>query len=51
VKETIEDSLNRVVADFYDEGIVELVQSLDKSLNDYAEKFIYILCSSEINII
>jgi histone-lysine N-methyltransferase SETMAR len=40
VKETVMDWLNRPSANFCDEGIVKLVQRLDKCLNlngDYAE--------------
>jgi hypothetical protein len=41
VIETIIDWWNCLAADFYDEGIVKLVQRLDKCLNrngDYVEK-------------
>jgi hypothetical protein len=41
VEENVMDRLNKLVADFYDEGIVKLVQLLDKCLNhneDYVEK-------------
>jgi hypothetical protein len=41
VKETVMDWLNGLVADFYDEGIVKLVQHSGKYLNhsgDYIEK-------------
>jgi hypothetical protein len=41
VKETVTDWLNGLVADCYDEGIVKLVQRLDKCLNhngDHVEK-------------
>jgi hypothetical protein len=33
VQETVTDWLNGPAADFYDEGIVKLVQRLDKCLN------------------
>jgi hypothetical protein len=33
VKETVSDWLNGLAADFYDEGIVKLVERLDKYLN------------------
>jgi hypothetical protein len=33
VKETVTDWLNGLAADFYDKGIVKLVQHLDKCLN------------------
>jgi hypothetical protein len=54
VKEIGTDWLNWLAADFYDEGIVRLVQYLDKSLNrngDYAKKQSYIVSSSAIKII
>jgi hypothetical protein len=41
VKETVPDWLNGLVADFYNEEIVEFVRSLNKCLNcsgDYREK-------------
>jgi hypothetical protein len=41
VKETVTDWLNGLASDFYDEGIVKLVQHLDKCLNrnrDYVGK-------------
>jgi hypothetical protein len=41
MKETVTDWLNGLVADFYDERTVKLVQHLDKCLNhdgDYVEK-------------
>jgi histone-lysine N-methyltransferase SETMAR len=41
VKETVTDWLSGLAADFYDKGIVKLVQNLDKCLNhsgDYVEK-------------
>jgi hypothetical protein len=41
VKEAVIDLLNGLTADFYDEGIMKLVQRLDKCLNrngDYVEK-------------
>jgi hypothetical protein len=40
VKETVTDWLNGLAVDVYDEGIVKLVQRLDKCLNcngDYIE--------------
>jgi hypothetical protein len=41
VKETVMDGLDWLAVDFYDEGIIKLVQRLDKCLNcngDYEEK-------------
>jgi histone-lysine N-methyltransferase SETMAR len=41
MKETVKDWLNGLAADFHDEGIIKLVQHLDKCLNrsgDYVEK-------------
>jgi hypothetical protein len=41
VKETVTGWLNGLAADFHDEGIMKLVQHLDKYLNrngDYIEK-------------
>jgi hypothetical protein len=41
VKETVTDWLNGLAADSYDEGIVKLVQRLDKCLDrnwDYVQK-------------
>jgi hypothetical protein len=41
VKEKVTDWLNGLLTDFYGEGIIKLVQCLDKSLNhdgDYLEK-------------
>jgi hypothetical protein len=41
VKEKVTDWLNGLVADFYDEGTIKIVQRLDKSLNrngDYVDK-------------
>jgi hypothetical protein len=54
VKETVMDWLNGLVADFYDEGIIKLVQCLDKCLNhngNYAEKQTYVVSSTVITII
>jgi hypothetical protein len=41
VKETVTDWLNGLAADFYDKGIVKLLQRLDKCMNhngDYKEE-------------
>jgi hypothetical protein len=38
VKETVTDWLSGLAADFYDEGIVELVQRLDKCLSRNGNK-------------
>jgi hypothetical protein len=35
IKETVIDWVNEPKADFYDEGIVKLMQHLDKCLNRY----------------
>jgi hypothetical protein len=54
VKETATGSLNRLAAKFHDEGIVELVQHLDRCLirdGAYVEKQAYAVSSSDINII
>jgi hypothetical protein len=53
-KETVTDWLNGLAADFYDEGIVKLVQRVDKCLKSnvhYVEKYTYVASSGDIKII
>jgi hypothetical protein len=41
IKETVPDWLNRLAANFHDEGIIQLVHHMNKCLNhngDYKEK-------------
>jgi hypothetical protein len=54
VKETVMDWLNGVVANFYEEGIVKLVQCLKKYLKcngNYVEIQTYVVASYDIKII
>jgi hypothetical protein len=54
VKDTVADGLNGLAADGYGEGIVRLVQRLDKCLNsngDYVQKRTCVVSGSGIKII